>query len=121
MANTWVVVDRIPDCDMCKLGPYPRTAPAYADGKTEMGPWANMCQPCFDHYGIGLGLGLGQELLLPGNAPNKEADCKGEGEGDCECTFPHCPMCASSDLKFVNAPGVGSQDAMFCNNCQKEV
>jgi len=51
----------------------------------------------------------------------REVDCKGEGEGDCGCTFPHCPMCASSDLKFVNAPGVGSQEAMFCNNCQKEV
>ena len=72
MANTWVVVDRIPDCDMCKLGPYPKTAPAYADGKTEMGPWANMCQPCFDHYGIGLGLGLGQELLLPEIAASRE-------------------------------------------------
>ena len=37
------------------------------------------------------------------------------------CTFPHCPMCGSSGLKFINAPGVGDQESMFCNNCQKEV
>ena len=64
MPNTWVVVSEIPHCDMCKEYGEGESIPAYADGKTMMGPWANMCQPCFDHYGIGLGLGMGQELLL---------------------------------------------------------
>ena len=34
---------------------------------------------------------------------------------------PHCPMCGSSDLGFVNPPNEGNQEVMFCNNCQKEV
>jgi hypothetical protein len=54
-----VVVPEIPDCDFCQ----PTPVPAYADGQTTMGPWANMCRPCFDQYGIGLGLGRGQQLL----------------------------------------------------------
>ena len=58
MNNTWVVVDKIPNCNMCK-----EITPAYVDGATVMGPWANMCEPCFDMYGVGLGLGKGQRLL----------------------------------------------------------
>ena len=54
-----------------------------------------------------------------GHPPKKEKNCR--AEDDCECTFPHCPYCGLSDLKFVNAPGVGSQEAMFCNNCHGEV
>lgn len=57
MANTWIVVPSIPTCDVCK------SAPAYADGRTTMGPWANMCKACFDQIGTGLGLGVGQQLL----------------------------------------------------------
>jgi hypothetical protein len=30
------------------------------DGKTKMGPWATMCQPCHKSFGIGLGTGKGQ-------------------------------------------------------------
>ena len=56
--TTSVVVDKIPNCDFCK-----EPTPAYADGQTKMGPWANMCEPCFDMYGVGLGLGKGQRLL----------------------------------------------------------
>jgi hypothetical protein len=56
--TTSVVVDKIPNCDFCK-----EPTPAYADGQTMMGPWANMCKPCFDMYGVGLGLGKGQRLL----------------------------------------------------------
>ena len=59
MADTWVVVERIPNCNMCD----PVQTPAYVDGATVMGPWANMCEPCFDMYGVGLGLGKGQRLL----------------------------------------------------------
>ena len=32
----------------------------FVDGKTRMGPWANMCMPCFKHVGVGLGVGRGQ-------------------------------------------------------------
>ena len=64
--HTSVVVAEIPDCDFCK----PTPVPAYADGMTTMGPWANMCRPCFDIYGIGLGLGRGQELLKDPSANN---------------------------------------------------
>ena len=79
MANTWVVIPTIPYCDMCKQTP---PAPAYADGKTTLGPWANMCRPCFEVLGIGLGLGLGmgQELLLepPGITNEEDEDASGE-------------------------------------------
>jgi len=61
MANTWVVVPEIRHCDMCDQDP---PVPAYADGKTTFGPWADMCKPCFEIHGVGLGLGMGQELLL---------------------------------------------------------
>lgn len=41
-----------------------RTAvPAMFDGRTRMGPWANMCEPCFIVDGVGLGLGIGQRLV----------------------------------------------------------
>ena len=30
------------------------------DGATRMGPWANMCYPCFRKVGVGLGVGRGQ-------------------------------------------------------------
>ena len=61
-----VVVPEIPDCDFCQ----PTPVPAYADGMTTMGPWANMCRDCFEKYGIGLGLGRGQELLQAPSANN---------------------------------------------------
>lgn len=50
-----VYVSCLPRCDFC-------SEQASFDGKTKMGPWANMCQSDFDRYGIGLGLGLGQKL-----------------------------------------------------------
>lgn len=33
----------------------------FVDGKTTMGPWANMCPQCFRDYGVGLGTGRGQK------------------------------------------------------------
>ena len=32
----------------------------FVDGATRMGPWANMCLPCFKRVGKGLGVGRGQ-------------------------------------------------------------
>lgn len=34
----------------------------FVDGKTTMGPWANMCPRCAKRYGAGLGTGLGQRF-----------------------------------------------------------
>jgi hypothetical protein len=49
-------------CDICKVH-HGIVAPADVDGKTTMGPWANMCREHAICYGIGLGQGRGQVLL----------------------------------------------------------
>jgi len=65
MTNGKVVyVDKIPNCDFCakRRG---SIVDAKYDGKTVLGPWANMCQDCFNIFGMGrTGLGYGQELRL---------------------------------------------------------
>lgn len=43
-------------CDVCGA---PITD-EFVDGKTKMGPWADMCPGCFSAYGVGLGVGRGQ-------------------------------------------------------------
>ena len=43
-------------CDFCG-----KTEKVMYDGKTKLGPWANMCQPHYDENGIGLGTGKGQK------------------------------------------------------------
>ena len=54
-------VDKIPNCDFCKL------KHAKYDAKTVHGPWANMCPDCFNMHALGkTGLGYGQELRLKG-------------------------------------------------------
>lgn len=60
--HTSVKVKRLPTCDFCNEKE--QTTPARYDGRTNFGPWANMCQRHFDSYGIGLGLGKGQRLVL---------------------------------------------------------
>jgi len=35
---------------------------AEVDGKTRMGPWADMCAACHKIYGVGLGAGRGSRL-----------------------------------------------------------
>jgi hypothetical protein len=52
-----VIVDKLPKCDFCEY-------PAAYDGKTKMGPWANMCETHFKTFGVGLGTGQGQKLIL---------------------------------------------------------
>ena len=32
----------------------------FVDGRTRMGPWADMCPTCHARYGVGLGTGRGQ-------------------------------------------------------------
>jgi hypothetical protein len=43
-------------CDTCQA----EIKDEFIDGKTKMGPWANMCKPCHYRYGCGLGTGKGQ-------------------------------------------------------------
>jgi len=57
-----VLVESLPDCDMCKSGFIKRKA--RYDGRTRMGPWAYMCKVHFRLYGVGLGLGRGQKLVV---------------------------------------------------------
>lgn len=52
---TEVTVPKKPKCDFCD-------EQAEFDGKTNLGPWAYMCNLHFGQYGLGLGLGLGQKL-----------------------------------------------------------
>lgn len=59
-----VTVAVIPPCDFHSNAIVPSIVPAVVDGKTRMGPWANMCQAHFRQYGVGLGTGKGQQLIL---------------------------------------------------------
>ena len=60
--STTVTVLILPRCDFCQSeGQY---VLADYDGKTRMGPWANMCVGHFLNFGMGLGTGLGQRLVL---------------------------------------------------------
>lgn len=55
-----VVVTRLPDCDICADG-----TKAEYDAKTRMGPWGNLCKPCWATHSYGrLGTGMGQRLVL---------------------------------------------------------
>jgi hypothetical protein len=36
----------------------------FVDGATRIGPWANMCMPCFKRVGKGLGVGRGQRYAM---------------------------------------------------------
>ena len=70
--GTYVVITRHKQCDFCKnMG---EVVDAVIDGKTSFGPWANMCQPHFDLYGVGLGTGFGQRLIIQ---PAGEGDSDG--------------------------------------------
>ena len=59
MAKYETLVNAIPDCDI-----HGGAHPAEFDGKTVMGPWANMCAEAMNSVGIGLGTGKGQRLVL---------------------------------------------------------
>lgn len=58
--KTEVEVFELPKCDFC-------SRKAAYDGKTNMGPWANMCKEDFKWHGVGLGTGRGQRLVLAGD------------------------------------------------------
>lgn len=58
MSHTQVEMVSIPSCDL-----NPEHGKAIYDGKTTYGPWAYMCESCFQSLGVGLGLGNGQRLI----------------------------------------------------------
>lgn len=62
MQNTETTVAAYPACDLCRPA---LQRDAHFDGKTDMGPWAYMCDTHFRAHGLGLGLGRGQRLILP--------------------------------------------------------
>lgn len=60
MSDETAVVEVLPSCDVCK-------EQATYDAKTVFGAWANLCQTCFNSFGIKLGLGYGQRLVVREN------------------------------------------------------
>lgn len=64
MPDNWVYVSDLPTCDIHQYDKGDGNVPAGYDGKTKMGPWASMCEPCFEEVGVGLGLGKGQLLIV---------------------------------------------------------
>lgn len=64
MSDT-VQMDHIPMCDLHKMDTRsPQLIEAVYDAKMLEGPWAYLCQSCYDLHGVGLGLGKGQRLIL---------------------------------------------------------
>ena len=62
--STTVYISHQPMCDIHKYELGNANIPADYDGKTIRGPWANMCQECFDDWGVGLGTGKGQKFIF---------------------------------------------------------
>ena len=58
MSATEAKVSKLPACD------FDRHHTATYDARTKMGPWAFMCEACFERHGAGLGMGLGQHLVV---------------------------------------------------------
>jgi hypothetical protein len=57
--GTVAIVAKRPNCD------FGCGSEARYDGRTAMGPWANMCVNHWAQYGVGrLGVGYGQKLAL---------------------------------------------------------
>ena len=50
MAKPIIWTEPLPNCDFCAEGGL--TEPAYYDGKTVYGPWANMCRGHLDLHGF---------------------------------------------------------------------
>jgi hypothetical protein len=62
-----VEVTKLPKCDVHVMLGSKNPPDAAYDGKTILGPWANMCEDHWKTYGPGMtGVGLGQRLILKG-------------------------------------------------------
>ena len=57
-------VEKPESCDICSATLKGRP---HVDGKTQTGPWANMCTRCHMEVGVGLGTGRGQKYDAEGN------------------------------------------------------
>lgn len=62
-----VLVEQVPNCDICIRKNDVKNA--IYDAKTVFGMWGYLCEECYGKYGLGLGIGLGQRLVLKGVTP----------------------------------------------------
>ena len=90
-------------CDICKA---PITS-AFVDGRTSMGPWANMCLKCHAAKGTGLGTGCGQQYEKQCNASYTSFDGSVR-----ECTVKHTLHVGSKHKAYTDfgQPIVFTQD-----------
>ena len=57
---TGKIMHTVGECNLCGK----ERLSEFVDGKTRMGPWANMCMPCYRKVGVGLGMGRGQRYAM---------------------------------------------------------
>lgn len=93
-AGDSVRMKNIPECDICKYENGKSGVPAAYDGKTQYGPWANMCEDHFKSHGVGLGTGKGQRFT----STRRRADYTG----------PNISTWGSSDEAIGSGSGVAS-------------
>lgn len=55
----------LPVCDVHRFNEQTHVNAVY-DARTKFGPWAFLCEDCFQSLGVGLGTGLGHRLVLVG-------------------------------------------------------
>lgn len=55
-------VHTIPKCDICLS--HGSEKEALYEAKTTFGPWAFLCEKCFNEVGVSLKLGLGRRVIL---------------------------------------------------------
>ena len=118
--GTTAYVRELPKCDFCDR-------PALYDGKTRMGPWANMCETHFNSHGIGVGTGVGQKLIPRKalgeaekiRAPSVEEETVTMTEEDLEAAtmedmwYPVCPYCSAE------TPAEPDATAVYCQACDR--
>ncbi len=60
--KTVLKVHKIPKCDICLSDGVEKDA--VYEAKTNLGPWAFLCEKCFNEVGISLKMGLGRRVIL---------------------------------------------------------
>ena len=98
--HTEVKVEVLPKCDFCD-------SQAAYDGKTKMGPWANMCEAHFKVSGIGLGLGRGQRLILNKKQRSEEPGARVQTS--------HSKRCLLNDRFRTSLGLIGSGQVLITN------
>jgi hypothetical protein len=59
--KTILKVHKIPKCDICLSHGVEKDA--VYEAKTTFGPWAFLCEECFNEVGISLNMGLGRRII----------------------------------------------------------